>query len=392
MKKNIKIFFLILILTAISFVSVSAQSLSKEDIASVFSKAILREQFVNKTNMQYYRFVKNIWYFDPLGLSYFPSENLTDYYWKNPNNFGNNEDWGYFGIGENDWALLGRELTSKVEKQFIYLKEPAEYDVFHGQDFPRVTYLDNFYLYTDLFVIDEYPEQKGSGYVYFSNSMLTGNRDNYGILIDPRDGIYKASNNYDSYNATGSTNRHYGYYVLGREQHGLDLIYKLDPSMYEGKTDCLGDEIYPIENLSTRFNDDLEAVKQAAEKDGLTGNISVYRIEIVRLEGKTAVYINGVFVYEFEDGIITDGLTYISNRNNSSQYASIRGKRIDLLGITEKVYIDDVVIDRLDDDTWSVYDPTTITRLVSWSVGPRLYAGGETVTMASGNLILYGTN
>ena len=37
-----------------------------------------------------------------------------------------------------------------------------------------------------------------------------------------------------------------------------------------------------------------------------------------------------------------------------------------------------------------LYNPDTINNLVSWTLGPILYSGGQTVTMASGNLIIYG--
>ena len=394
MKKKFLIFILILMIGAISAGVVSAQTLSPEQIGETFNKAILREQFINKTNMQYYRFAKNIWYYDNLNLSYFPSETVTETYYENPDNFKMNfKDSVYHPMTEKDWALLGREMTGKAAKQIIYLTEPAEYDVIHGLDFPRVTYQENFYLYTDLFILDSYPENSGSCYVYFSNSIIAGNRDSYGILIDPRSGIYKMSQNYDYANIMNNS-KHSGYYLsgYGLETHGMQLLQELDPAQYEGKYDSIGNDIFPNENIDTRFNEDFEALKQSAIKDGMTENISAYRIEIIRLNGETSVYINGTFVAEFEDEIITDGTSYVSNRNGDKQYITIRGARVDILSINGTDLLEDVKITRIDDDTWSVYDPSTVNKLVSWTIGPRLYKGGETVTMAAGNLIILGTN
>lgn len=387
MKKNLLLFALILLLTAVTIGTVSAQTLSKEEIAATFPKAILREQFVNKTNPQYYRFAKNIWYFDNLVLSYFPSEIINGFDWEyieNPGYF-----W-YFHPRQkpvqDDWALLAREDTGKVYKQMIYLDEPIEKDVIHGLDFPKVTYLSDFYLYTDLIIIDNYPENTGSAYVYFSNSPLYGNRTSYGILIDPRDGIYKATNSYDTFTNVTNNSAYSGLFLLGSETHDLELIEKLDPTKYEGKNGSIGNEIYPVEDLDGKFNADLDAIKQGMEKDGLNAEPSVYRIELIRLDGKTALYINGVFVYEFQDNIITDGLTYYSSRSDVPPVYM----GVNLEEITGTVTFDKFTIEKVDDETWTVSVPDSITDMVSWTIGPRLYAGGETVTMASGNFYIYG--
>ena len=391
MKKLIILLLLVFVITITSISVTSAQTLSGEEIPQTFNKAILREQFFNKTNVQYYRFPKNIWYYDSLALSYFPSELVSTLYWEDPNNFGKGvNSITQRDLGPDDWALLGREMTGKAAKQMIYLDKPSSYEIIHGLDFPTVSYQDDFYLYTDLFLLDNYPENTGSCYIYFSNSILAGNRDSYGILIDPRAGIYKASNNYDTLNAISNRQRHYGYYAIGGEQHGLELIQELEPALYEGLTGSIGNDLFPIDNIDTKFNEDYEALKQNASKDGFTDDISVYRIELVRLNGITAVYINGIFTAEFEDEMVTDGLSYISNRNGKAQYITIRGKYVDLKTISGTMNIDDVRIKRLDEDTWSVYNPDTVNKLVSWTMGPILYTGGETVTMASGNLIIYG--
>ena len=387
MKKKFLIFILILMIGAISAGVVSAQTLSPEQIGETFTKAILREQFVNRVTPQYYRFAKSIWYFDNLALSYFPSELVTGLEWEYIINPG--YSWYFHEISspdQEDWGLLVREDTGKVYRQTIYLDEPFGQDVIHGLDFPRVTYLSDFYLYTDLFILDNYPEDTGSAYVYFSNSMLIGNRQSGGILIDPRDGIYRATNNYDAFSNIAKSSRYSGLYLLGTESHSLELIEKLDPSLYEGKTGCIGNDIFTAEDLDGKFAADLEAVQQSALKDGLNENPSVYRIELVRVSGITALYINGVFVTEFEDGIITDGLTYYTDEeNNRPTYMGI-----DLTKIDGTVYFDNFTLSRVDEGTWVVYAPDTITDMVSWTIGPRLYSDGETVTMAAGNFYLYG--
>ena len=144
--------FILLFLTLIAAISlvnvVFAQTPSSEEITATFTRAILREQFFNKTNMQFYRFPKNIWYFDNLALSYFPSELVSTLYWKDPNNFGKSvSSITLRDLDSNDWALLGREMTGKTAKQMIYLEKPSYYDIIHGLDFPAVSYLDDFYLH-----------------------------------------------------------------------------------------------------------------------------------------------------------------------------------------------------------------------------------------------------
>ena len=386
MKKKL-IVLLTLILTAVIANTVSAQSLNVEEISAIFPKAVLREQFVNKTTPQYYRFVKSIWYYDNIALSYFPSELVTGIEWEYITNPGYN--WFFNETRkpeQKDWALLVREGTGKYQKQMIYIDEPFSQDVIHGMDFPRVTYQSDFYLYTDLFILDNYPEDTGSAYVYFSSSPLYGNRPSTGILIDPRDGIYKATNSYDSFQNINNTSGYSGLYLIGSEKHDLELIEKFDTSLYEGKTGCIGNEIFPTEDLDGKFMADLEAVQQSAVKEGLTENPSVYRVELVRVHGVTAIYINGVFVTELNDDIYYDGMTYYSARNEGG--AKYMG--IDLTEIAGIVYLDNATITRIDNETWSVYVPSTVSDMVSWTIGPRLYPGGETVTMAAGNFYIYG--
>ena len=386
MKKKL-IVLMTLILTAVIFNTVSAQSLNAEEIAATLPKAVLREQFVNKTTPQYYRFVKSIWYYDNIALSYFPSELVTGIEWEYIDNPG--YSWFFNETRkpqQKDWALLVREGTGKYQKQMIYIDEPCSHDVIHGMDFPRVTYQSDFYIYTDLFILDNYPEDTGSAYVYFSSSPLYGNRTSTGILIDPRDGIYKATNSYDSFQNIQNQSAYSGLYLIGSEKHDLELIEKFDPSLYEGKTGCIGNEIFPTEDLDGKFMADLEAIQQNAVKEGFTENPSVYRVELVRVHGVTAVYINGVFVTEFNDDIYYDGKTYYSARDEGG--AKYMG--IDLTEITGSLELDNATITRIDNETWSVFVPSTVSDMVSWTIGPRLYPGGETVTMAAGNFYIYG--
>lgn len=386
MKKKLLLFLMTFLLASVMIGTAAAQSMSKEQIASTYTKAVLREQFVNKTNPQYYRFAKRIWYFDNLALSYFPSEIISGLNWEYIDNPG--YSWYFHSLAapvQDDWALLCREGTGKVNKQMIYIDEPIEKDVIHGIDFPRVTYQSDFYLYTDLFILDNYPEGTGSAYVYFSNSPLYGNRTSYGIMIDPRDGIYKATNNYDTFQNVTNTSAFSGLFLLGTEKHELELLHKFDPSLYEGKTGSIGNDIFSIEDLDGKFNADLESIKQNAVKEGYSDDPSVYRIELVRLGGTTHIYINGVFVYEFKDNLITDGLTYYTSKSDVPPvYNGIK-----LEEIKGTVGFDKFTLKQIDDQTWTVYVPESVTDMVSWTIGPRLYAGGETVTMAAGNFYIY---
>ncbi len=388
MKKNLIIVILVFLAVFTAAETVWAQSVSKEEIKMTFTKALLREQFANVSKVQYYRFAKSIWYFDNLALSYFPSEVIGGLKWEY---IDNPAFLWFFNPVElpqpKDWALVMREDNGRVYKQMIYLDEPYKQDVFQGLDFPRVTYLSDFYFYTDLFITDEYPENTGSAYVYFSNSMLVGNRTSYGILIDPRDGVYRATNNYDSFSTVQNRSAYSGTYLLGSEKHSLELIKKFDSSLYEGKNGCIGSELFPAEDLDGKFAADLNSLKESAAKDGSTADPAVYRIELVRLNGETAIYINGVFVYEFEDKIETDGLTFKSARKDNLMFHDI-----DLTTVTDEVTVGEYTIRSFDDETWTIYDPVSIVKKVSWTIGPRLYAGGETVTTAAGNVIIYGSN
>ena len=390
MKKNLTILLFSLILLITSVDAACAQTFSKEEIKNTFTIAMLRENFYTKALPEYFRFAKSIWYFDNLGLSYFPTEQINCLEWEyleNPR-----YSW-YFNclkpIEEKDWALLGRENTGKAFKQTIYLDEPYEQNVFHGLDFPKVTNLEDFYFYTDLFITDNYPADTGSCYVYFTNSTLVGNRTSYGILIDPQDGIYKATNNYDTFSTVQNKAAYSGLFLLGSEVHRLELIEKLEPSLYEGKTGSIGGEIFINDDLDGKFAADLEALQTSAKKDGQSEDIKVYRIELVRIDGLTSVYINGVFVSEFQDQIITDGLFFVSARVDDDLTVTLHNEVIDLKNVTDTLEIDEYIIRRFDKETWTVFDPERVNKKVSWTLGPRLYTGGRTVTVAAGDVYIY---
>lgn len=402
MKKYLLCLMLVLLLLTAGTCAVSAQENTNEEnrpvrtiddntITETFTKAVFREQFQTPAKAQYCRFAKDIWYFDNLGLSYFPSEHIISLDWEHIDN--PYYSWYFHELShleQKDWGLIMRECNGKYFKQMIYLDKPADRDVFHGLDFPKVTYLDDFYFYTDLFITDSYPENTGSVYAYFSNSMIVGNRTSYGILIDPRDGIYKAANNYDSFSTIQNKSAYSNLYLLGSEKHQLDLIEKLDPSLYEGKSGSIGNDLFPAENIDQKFAAKLEAVRQNAAKEGTTEDPAAYRIELVRLSGRTALFINGVFVTEFEDNIRTDGKTFVSVRNGDEPVFQVSDQEIDLTIVTGTLKIEDYVIERFDEETWTIYDPENVTGIVSWTVGPRLYAGGEMTTMAAGNVIIFG--
>ena len=93
--------------------------------------------------------------------------------------------------------------------------------------------------------------------------------------------------------------------------------------------------------MDEHFLTDWAAVQKEFHMPGST--VHAYRIELIRESSKLRVYINGKLASELDDGIFTS------------------------------------------DETGSLKSD-----MVSWSFGPLLYTGGETVTCSAGDFYVYG--
>lgn len=263
---------------------------------------------------QYYRFPTWVPFFDPIDLQYFP-----------------HETWNY-----SDWSLLGRWEDTWTYHQLLMMQKPATAWTFHGTAIGKeYGFYDDFYLYATLFLTDNYPENTGSCYVYYSNSLLTTSAGNSrGILIDPRSGIYEVLNNYGLK------------YHMTNKKHTLNMIQRLDPDDFKlneddipGSSYAAADFIYDI--MDDHFISDWNSVRSAYHIP--ESSVDAYRIELIRRGTTLTVYINGKLAAEIDDGITktdTDG---------------------------------NIVPDK-----------------VSWSFGPMLYKEGVTVDCAIGDLYIYG--
>ena len=235
---------------------------------------------------------------------------------------------------QTDWSLLSRWEDSRTYHQLIMQDEPAENWVFHGTSIGKdYGFPSDFYLYATLFVTDSFPEDSGSCYVYYSNSFMKGLSESAGILVDPGSGIYQVNNTYSiPYNLTNKS-------------HELNLLKLFSPADYpvsednvEGSSFAAADFAYA--RMDEHFASDWKSVRDSFHIPG-TG-IKAYRLELLR-EGTTlSVYINGILAAEVNDGITAEGAD------------------------------GEIVPDR-----------------VSWSYGPILYTGGETVTCSIGDLYIY---
>lgn len=346
-----KLFSLLLLITIfiISISAAYAEETSQAEeltLSETFPSLKYRDQYVQISPAKYYRFPIDNWFFDPLGLSYFPFESIET----------------------DKWALLGRWKDGYTGNQMIYIDHPAQNKVIHGADLGQGPgYLRDFYLYADLYVSDSFPEGTGSCFLYYSNSMVIGYDNSYGVLIDPQEGIFKANNDYK----LSSDGYFSGYYRQGDSKHSLRLMNKLSPESYsvtfsdrdfetllsdsespadgqatntlmQPKVNSHGASSFPAMDLDKQFNSDFEFVTARA---GITQDspVKIYRLEIIRINGYVDLYINGIQAASFKDTILTT--------------KEIQKK-------PDKV---------------------------SWSYGPILYKGGQTVTCSIGNLVIYGT-
>ena len=280
-----KILFVICLLLLVSFTIVGAQDEDgEESLSQRFPTLKFKDQFNQVQPVKYYRFPPDTFFFEPLDLSYFPHE-----MWY-----------------KDEWALLGRWKDGKTYNQTLYFDEKPSSQVFHGTDIGK-SYgsFGDFYLYTDLFVVDNYPKDTGSCYLYYSNSIMTGFGESHGILIDPSSGIYTAENFYGD-KKKSIYDQFYSQYLIN---HSLKRFEKLDPKEFVFDPDdiagsSVGASCYPQAKLDEQFAAELDALN-SSYRNPAASPVKAYRIEVVREAGISEIYINGKKAASFEDNILT---------------------------------------------------------------------------------------
>lgn len=236
---------------------------------------------------------------------------------------------------QGDWSLLERWQDTWTYHQLIMLRKPAETWTFQGTDIGKdYGFLDDFYLYGTLFVADDYPVGGGSCYVYYSDSLLKGFGSSTGILVDPQSGIFHVDNSY------GNT------YNLTNKNHELTIIkafsaddFPISENNIASSSYGTRDFIYEI--MDEHFEKDWKAVQKEFHMPN--SKVRAYRVELIREDAKLRVYINGKLAATIDDGI-----------------------------------------------TKMDADGNVVPEKVSWSFGPMLYTGAETVTCAVGDFYVFG--
>lgn len=289
-------------------------------LAQRFPALVLRDRFNEFSDKTlYYRFAPDTLFYEPLDLSYFPHEKWT----------------------KEKWATVGRWTDGRHYNQILYLDSPADRQIMHGTDTgEKRGFLRDFYLYITLFCEDNYPQETGSCYIYFSDSLMIGFKESKGILIDPQTGIYEATNSYGG--ARHST------YTQSTIKHQLEPITgfaagSFDITPEDAETSSIGAAAYPHEKLNEEFAKDWETLNESFRMKA-AAPVKAYRIEIIRQDGTDEVYINGKLAASIYDPIKT-----INAR-------------------------DEIVPEK-----------------VSWSYGPILNEGGLTVTCSVGDFYIFGT-
>lgn len=320
--KKIILLILTLFLLCFSFLCVLAQDGDKEAELSLnqrFPSLKIRDKYSQIVNPSYYRFSTDTLFFEPIDLSYFPHEK-----WE-----------------KKQWGLVGRWMDGTAYEQIIYLDRPAERKIMHGTATGSSRgYLRDFYLYATLFLSDNYPQDTGSCYIYYSDSLMIGFKESKGIMIDPLTGIYEATNSYGG-------SRH-ATYTPNTIKHSLELIHEIDPSEFEitpddAENSSLGADSFVQEKLNEQFARDWETLNNSFRMKN-AAPVKAFRIEVIRQNGVDDIYINGKNVVSISDPIRTMNA-----------------------------------------------DEEIIPEKVSWSYGPILNEGGLTVTCGVGDLYIYGT-
>ena len=314
MKKFIWLFLVVLMLS-VGFGAVCAQNTEgdDEDVLAKFPISKYTYRFLQHGKHQYYRFPLDVPSFDPLDLKYFP-----------------HETWN-----QEKWGLLVRYEDSYTLQQQMVLRDPVETWTFQGNSIGHeFGFLDDFYLYATLFVSDSSPDDAGSCYVYYSDSLVKGLSESTGIMVDPESGIFKVENTYTMP------------YALINKNHDISMLdawegsdFPIDENDITSSSYAASDFRYDL--MDNQFQQDWESVKSLHHIPGST--VRAYRVELIREGTNLRVYINGRLAAQLDDGITTM------------------------------------------DKNWN-----TVPSKVSWSYGPLLRDGGETVTCSIGALYIHG--
>ena len=303
---------LILFLLCAAAISASAVFAQSQDAVKEFPDVFHLEYFKQDSDWEFYRFPTLVPFFDPLDLSYFPHET-----WR-----------------ETDWSLLGRRKNLGIYQQLIMVDQPAATWIFHGTSVPKERgFTGDFYLYATLFITDSYPDDKGSCYVYYSDSMIQGFDVSHGILVDPLSGVYRVENHYGtSYNLTNKS-------------HELTIIKSIHPEDFplsekNIRSTSVGGPYYPKEQSDDKFAVDLGIIRDRFHLQ--KSSVKAFRVELIRKGTNLQVYLNGKLAAEVDDGITVP----------------------------------------------AAEGETGPADMVSWSYGPMLHDGGVTVTCNVGDFVL----
>lgn len=321
MKKSFLLIICLLLLLTFHYTVFAQDAADPEELPmnSRFPYAKVSDSMNQYAPAAYYRFSPDVLFFDQIDLSYFPHELWT----------------------KDQWTLLGRWNDGRTYSQMIYSDTPVPKQLMHGTDVGESHgFLRDFYLYSTLFIYDNYPADTGSCYIYYSDSLLIGYKDSKGILIDPESGIYEATNSYG-----GSRHATYSQNTI---KHDLEILKEVYPDElaidWENiASSSIGASAYQYLNLDSQFQQDYESITQKYRMPSSRG-VKAYRVEVVREAGVSDIYINGKNVYNSRDAITT---------------SSAEG-----LPVPERV---------------------------SWSYGPILNENGLMVTCSVGDLYIFGT-
>ena len=318
MKKILQLCTILLLLFAVNSLYAQETEETEVPLSKRFLYTKIRDRAESYVPIMYYRFSPDVMFYEPIDLSYFPHE-----FWN-----------------KNEWVLLGRWTDGKTYNQMIYTDKPAERKIIHGTDTGASRgFLKDFYLYATLFIEDNYPEDTGSCYVYYSDSLMIGLNESKGILIDPESGIYESTNSYGGARHTT--------YTPTTIRLSLDLLKELDPADYaitpeDIESSSIGNAAFPLMYLDAQFQQDWESLTSAFRMTA-SPRVKAYRIEVVRDNGISTIYINGKQVFSEEDNL----------------------KTLDENGLPAP-------------------------EKVSWTYGPILNEGGLTVTCAMGDFAIQG--